>query len=284
MRSHRGSRLHRAAGGECRPDLARPGYPGEKHGIIIDPGPCFGIKGNYLGPATHYEERMARGDRGINDLDEAARVHDGAYNDNNKMYDVLVSHIMAQFNRDGDTKARDARLQKAKGEYIDNSHKADRIFRDKARNSKDAPITGKIASTAIAAKQIGEVSGLIPTKLFSGRGQPQPAHQPSPSSSSSSSSVEEEEELPAEHLRQMFIKQEKKANKMVGGFIPLAPLAIGVVSAAAGELVGKLFDKIFSKKSGSGPKMTVQDKKDAIIEAINENPKVAEKVLKHVSA
>ena len=33
----------------------------------------------FLGPGTHLKKRLTRGDRGINDLDEAAREHDIAY-------------------------------------------------------------------------------------------------------------------------------------------------------------------------------------------------------------
>lgn len=34
---------------------------------------------SYLGPGTKLKERLARGDRGINPLDEAAKEHDIAY-------------------------------------------------------------------------------------------------------------------------------------------------------------------------------------------------------------
>ena len=45
---------------------------------------------NYLGPGTRLEERLERGDRGINPLDEAAKQHDIAYHENK---DVHSRHI-----------------------------------------------------------------------------------------------------------------------------------------------------------------------------------------------
>ena len=34
---------------------------------------------NFAGPGTHLEKRLKRGDKGINRLDEIARIHDIAY-------------------------------------------------------------------------------------------------------------------------------------------------------------------------------------------------------------
>ena len=36
-------------------------------------------KGNYLGPGTRLQQRLKRGDRGVNRLDELAKIHDIDY-------------------------------------------------------------------------------------------------------------------------------------------------------------------------------------------------------------
>lgn len=40
---------------------------------------------NYCGPGTKLHKRLARGDKGINPLDEACKIHDIAYNDNKNL-------------------------------------------------------------------------------------------------------------------------------------------------------------------------------------------------------
>lgn len=132
------------------PENARPGYPGEMHARSLNLR-HIGMKYNYAGPFTHYEEREARGDRGINDLDEAARAHDKAYFLAGKAYDK----------------------DKDKGKFVGAVATADKVFRDKASRSKDDPLLGSIASKAIGAKQVAEVAGL-PTTVFSGRGADDP--------------------------------------------------------------------------------------------------------------
>lgn len=82
---------------------------------------------NYLGPGTKYEKRVARGDVGINPLDEAAKEHDLAY----------LQHK--------DTASR---------------HKADEILAKKAWNrvvSKDAKISERLVAAATAGAMLGKV-------------------------------------------------------------------------------------------------------------------------------
>lgn len=233
-------------GGMCHPEYQTTGFSGEHHMIMLDPGPCFGKKGNFIGPGTQIEKRIARGDRGINDLDDSARIHDTAYFNAGKQYEK----------------------DKDKDNFVANIKKADTIFRRDARNSKDAPITGKLASVAIGAKEIAETAGIIDTKRFSGKGK---------------------KYLPGERLRQMALKKTKSSNKkkQTGGVIPLAAVAIPIVAAAGAELVGKIFDKIFGK-SGSGfsearKTLNVKEKKDLIKQAIKSNPSIASQVVDMVN-
>jgi len=74
---------------------------------------------NYCGPGTRYVERIERGDKGINPLDEACKEHDGFYHNNDN------------------TKER---------------HKADLILANKAWNrvkSKDANFKERVAAYGI---------------------------------------------------------------------------------------------------------------------------------------
>ena len=61
-----------------RNPLSRPLFPGEIHAVELT-GQYKGSSYNFMGPGTHVQERIARGDRGINPADEVARVHDMAY-------------------------------------------------------------------------------------------------------------------------------------------------------------------------------------------------------------
>src|SRR5215831_4593237 len=75
----------------------------------------------FCGPGTHLEERLARGDRGINPLDAACREHDIAYSRSNDLA---------------------------------NRHVADNILADKARKriiARDSTLGERAAATAIWA-------------------------------------------------------------------------------------------------------------------------------------
>jgi len=75
----------------------------------------------FCGPGTHLEERLARGDRGINPLDAACREHDIAYSRSNDLA---------------------------------NRHVADNILADKARKriiARDSTLGERAAATAVWA-------------------------------------------------------------------------------------------------------------------------------------
>jgi len=51
----------------------------------------------FCGPGTYLEKRLARGDRGINSLDAACRLHDIAYSHSNDLAERYVADkILAQ--------------------------------------------------------------------------------------------------------------------------------------------------------------------------------------------
>ena len=56
--------------------------------LIEKPGREFHIPGYaYAGPGTHLEKRLKRGDRGVNRLDEMAKIHDIDYSKANNLQD-----------------------------------------------------------------------------------------------------------------------------------------------------------------------------------------------------
>ena len=58
----------------------RTGFEGELHAVMPD-GEGNVVKYNYMGPGTHLQERLARGDEGVDKwgLDAAAKQHDTDY-------------------------------------------------------------------------------------------------------------------------------------------------------------------------------------------------------------
>ena len=59
--------------------LSRPLFPGEHH-LVEGPGSRFpGSLHNFSGPGTHLRERLARGDKPVNDVDAVSEGHDMAY-------------------------------------------------------------------------------------------------------------------------------------------------------------------------------------------------------------
>ena len=57
---------------------SRNGFPGERHAIELQ-GKYKGSTYNWVGPGTKVQKRLARGDPGINEADNAAKIHDIAY-------------------------------------------------------------------------------------------------------------------------------------------------------------------------------------------------------------
>lgn len=81
---------------------------------------------NYCGPGTKLKKRIERGDRGVNQLDEACREHDIAY---------------------------------AASQNLNTRHKADKILRDKALvrvGAKDSSLGERIAALSIAGVMHGK--------------------------------------------------------------------------------------------------------------------------------
>ena len=61
--------------------------PGELHLRTL-----LGLKKyNYCGPGTDLEKRLARGDKGINRLDEVCKQHDSDYNNSDTLADKHVA-------------------------------------------------------------------------------------------------------------------------------------------------------------------------------------------------
>lgn len=216
--------------------LTRPGFPGEKHAIAV---PSL-ARYNYLGPGTRVDLRTERNDPPINDLDRAAKKHDTLYFSNSKAY------------KSG---------QITKPDFLGNVKRADAIFKEEARNSKDAPILGKISANLIGAKEIAE-DLLLPTSIFSGAGMKKLNNQPKSN--------------PIETLQQL-VNNNKNINsngqpeihmfaeKQEGGFLPvLAGVALSsILSALTSTAVDKLVD-YFSKKPQTGKGVNLIHNKDKI--------------------
>ena len=118
-------------------------YPGENH--------MHGY--SYLGPGTRLDIRLddnmkpKQNELPINSLDTTALGHDIAYHT-----------IQDQYKRDKDKPKALAAVRKADDEFI-----------TQARNSGVQPL-GKISAGLIKAKEIGERTGILSTKTFSGLG------------------------------------------------------------------------------------------------------------------
>ena len=110
-----------------------------------------GVIDNLMRPFTRSEilYRDKIGDnRPLNDLDATAKEHDFAYLREKEGYD-----------RDHN-----------KVKHMRNIHRADDVFINKAKNSRDDPIMGKVSSKLMSAKKGLEEAGLMDTKQFSGFG------------------------------------------------------------------------------------------------------------------
>ena len=211
-------------GGGVIDNLMRPftvnKYGDERHSRSLDPN-HFMQGYTFVGPKTEVRYRDQIGDNiPLNDLDRTAEAHDRAYLREKEEYE-----------RDHN-----------KPKHIKNVWHADDVFIDRARNSKDDPIMGKITSKLMATKKGLEVAQVLPTTTFSGFG------------------AEEENTDPVRKLREMVKKEykvEKKNSKKVqeGGLAFLAPIGIAIASAVGSKLAGDLYDFIKSKITGSGYKV-----------------------------
>ena len=153
-------------------------YGQEMHARSLDPN-HFMQGYTFVGPRTEVKYRDQIGDNiALNDLDRAAEVHDRSYLREKEGYE-----------RDHN-----------KPKHIKNVWHADDVFIDRAKNSRDDPIMGKISSKLIAAKEGLEKAGIMDTKRFSGFG------------------ADEEINDPVAKLRELVKKEykpEKKSDKKI---------------------------------------------------------------------
>jgi len=198
----------------------RPAFSGEMHPISIPSMARY----NFLGPKTEVQKRLNRGDKPINDLDQVAMKHDVDYLEaSNDLKHAVI-----------DKKA-----------FLDKIKFADKVFRQNALKTKDAPIMKHVAEKMILAKEIAEDIGLLSTKTFSG-GKKKKGKAP----------------LPADRLKMLVDQERKRSGKntrleiKTGGFIPIAVAGAaaltGALSALAGKAVDSLYDYFFKKGNGVG--------------------------------
>ena len=120
---------------------------GERHAYSLNPK-TFLTPFSFVGPNTAVKLReKLHDDTALDDLDSYAKDHDYVY-----------LHEKEAYNKDHD-----------KQKHINNIHRADDVFIQRANNSKDEPIMGPIASTLIAGKKKLEEMGMD-TKIYSGFG------------------------------------------------------------------------------------------------------------------
>jgi hypothetical protein len=125
----------------------RTSYPDERHSIGIMP-PYTGVVYNFNGPKTHIDERIARGDVPVNEIDAKAKIHDIAYREAQKSYD-----------RNPDKAAFKERIWDADKKYIQGVKSVAFI---------DPPVAS-ISIAAMSAKMAAEKAGILDSKRFSGR-------------------------------------------------------------------------------------------------------------------
>ena len=210
-------------------------YGSEAHARSLDPN-HFLTGYRFVGPRTELELRKnLHDDVPLNDLDATAKEHDYAYKKEKEEY--LQDHD--------------------KSKHMKNIWHSDDVFVQRAKNSRNDPIMGNIASKLIATKEGLEKSGIMDTKRFSGMG----------------AEKEEESTDPVQRLRdlvkQAYKNESKQENKKQiqkkGGFLPLIPLATTALSALIAKVVPDIYDFIKSKiSSGSGYKFNHKTRKQKV--------------------
>ena len=148
--------------------------------------------------------------------------------------------------------------------------KADDVFIDRAKNSRDDPVVGKLAGKLIQTKKNLEQHNLLDSKRFSGFGK----------SGTSETSETSENSDPVAKLRAMvqtkYKKELKRDRKQRGGFLPAAiPLAaIGTAAAAslASKILGDFYEYVKKRITGKGYKVpnhkTKKEKKQFLLEIV----------------
>jgi len=198
-------------------------YPGEHH------YPGY----SYLGPGTRLDIRLDQnnqpkaGEEPINELDaKGALPHDIAY-----------LKIQEQYKKDHNKQKALSAVRKADDEFI-----------KVASNSSIQPL-GKISAGLIKAKEIGESTGLLSTKTFSGLGVK--------FRTKNGKEVNFfKKKDPTARLKQLAkISTPKTIKKQEGG---LNPILIPILASLAGSALSKVFDLVKEKISGKG--LNVDDK------------------------
>ena len=119
-----------------------PLFPDEKHAKKIVNGEV--VNYSYLGPGTHVKERLARGDKPIDNLDRYAKEHD-------KMYTLVLKR----------------KLEKGIKVSKKEVQEADRVFVEGVtRNKADNPILASLIPNVFRAKKLAEDTGLLSHTAF----------------------------------------------------------------------------------------------------------------------
>lgn len=223
----------------------REGYPGEKHGFSL----CSRVRYNYLGPGTNIQARLERKDPPINDLDSFAKKHDTDYH-----------NISREYKNNEITRP----------EFISKIKLADEKFKEKAIQSKDAPILGKIASKMILAKEIGEDIGLINRSKFSGGNiQNKPDKVIKPADRLKKKVQKELKKNNKKNIIEIKPDKENQQNQQNGGVLPM--LAGAILSGLASTVLDKLINHFMeNKKTGSGIPKTKKDKIQFLLDNVPE--------------
>ena len=181
---------------------------------------------SYLGPHTRLDIRTDEnfkpraGEEPINDLDNTALKHDIAY-----------QKIQDQYKVDKDKQKALSAVRKADDEFISS-----------AKNSNVQPL-GKISAGLIKAKEIGESTGILSTKTFSGLGVKFRTKDGKEVSFT-------KKHDPTARLKQLAqVATPKQEKKISGG---LNPILIPILASLAGTALEKVFSLVKEKISGKG--------------------------------
>lgn len=245
---------------------SRPGFAGERHALLLSQDGKRYVSHAFTGPNTNVDARLARGDKPIDQVDEASMMHDIAYNNMSKRAKA-------------GTITREQHLQGIKV--------ADAKFINSALSATDRPLLGKIAANAIRAKAIGEQLNIIPTSAFSGAGKLNTKHNHDPCDrlrklatlavrqGTHIVAVEKKQQdkpvvdtMPTKRKTQL---DKVSGKKMSGGFPPLlVALAGSLLTSLATTAIEKLIQHFSADKKGSGvAEMSRQEKIDLLQKHIN---------------
>ena len=208
-------------------------YGNERHAYSLDPR-NIGVPYRFVGPFSEVKLRDQLNDNiPLNELDRVAEKHDRAYLREKEAYAI-----------DHDKK-----------KHMNNIWKADDEFIRDSNNQMDDPIIGKISSKLIQMKKIGEQTGILDSKKYSGMG------------------IKKNGD-PIHRLRLVASKHRNNHQKKhEGGMIPLIPIAIGALGSLAGHVLSGLYDTIKKKLTGSGYYIphhkTYKQKKDFLIQYLH---------------